>query len=167
MNTINLKSLALFVLIVLAQVLIFNQMNLFGFINPMIYLLFLILYRFDQNQTLFIFMGFLTGYMIDIMSQTGGAHAIASLSVSYLRPFIIRNTFGITAELPKSFNSDLRTLNKSIFLVSFVFVHHLIYFFVLYFSWDAILLILKGTLLTTLFSLILILILTSFSRPTK
>jgi len=38
---------------------------------------------------------------------------------------------------------------------------------VLYFSWDAILLILKGTLLTTLFSLILILILTSFSRPTK
>jgi len=167
MNPINLKSLALFVLIVLAQVLIFNQMNLFGFINPMIYLLFLILYRFDQNQTLFIFMGFLTGYMIDIMSQTGGAHAIASLSVSYLRPFIIRNTFGITAELPKSFNSDLRTLNKSIFLVSFVFVHHLIYFFVLYFSWDAILLILKGTLLTTLFSLILILILTSFSRPTK
>jgi len=167
MNTINLKSLALFVLIVLAQVLIFNQMNLFGFINPMIYLLFLILYRFDQNQTLFIFMGFLTGYMIDIMSQTGGAHAIASLSVSYLRPFIIRNTFGITAELPKSFNSDLRTLNKSIFLVSFVFVHHLIYFFVLYFSWDAILLILKGTFLTTLFSLILILILTSFSRPTK
>ncbi len=167
MNPINLKSLALFVLIVLAQVLIFNQMNLFGFINPMIYLLFLILYRFDQNQTLFIFMGFLTGYMIDIMSQTGGAHAIASLSVSYLRPFIIRNTFGITAELPKSFNSDLRTLNKSIFLVSFVFVHHLIYFFVLYFSWDAILLILKGTFLTTLFSLILILILTSFSRPTK
>jgi len=167
MNPINLKSLALFVLIVLAQVLIFNQMNLFGFINPMIYLLFLILYRFDQNQTLFIFMGFLTGYMIDIMSQTGGAHAIASLSVSYLRPFIIRNTFGITAELPKSFNSDLRTLNKSIFLVSFVFVHHLIYFFVLYFSWDAILLILKGTFLTTLFSLILILILISFSRPTK
>jgi hypothetical protein len=112
-------------------------------------------------------MGFLTGFMIDIMSQTGGAHTIASLSVSYLRPFIVRNTFGITAELPKSFNSDLRTLNKSIFLASFVFVHHLIYFFVLYFSWDAILLILKGTLLTTLFSLILILILTSFSRPTK
>ena len=54
MNSINLKTLALFVLLILVQVLIFNQMNLFGFINPMIYLLFLILYRFDQNQTLFI-----------------------------------------------------------------------------------------------------------------
>jgi len=167
MNSINLKTLASFAVLVLVQVLIFNQMNLFGFINPMIYLLFLILYRFDQNQTLFIIMGFLTGFMIDILSQTGGANTIASLSVSYLRPFIIRNTFGISAELLKSFNSDLRTINKSIFLVSFVFIHHLIYFFVLYFSWDAILLILKGTFLTTLFSLILILILSSFSRSTK
>ena len=97
MNSITLKTFASFVILVLFQVFIFNQMNLFGYINPMLYVLFLVNYRFDRNQTLFIFIGFLLGFFIDLMSQTGGAHTIASLSVSFLRPIIIRNAFGITA----------------------------------------------------------------------
>ena len=167
MNSITLKAFASFFIVVLLQVLIFNQINLFGYINPMLYILFLINYRFDQNQTLFILMGFIIGFSIDLMSQTGGAHTIASLTISFLRPLLIRNTFGITAELPKSYNSDPRTITKVIFLLFFILIHHFVYFTIAYFSWDAILLILKGTLFTTLFSLTLILIISSFSRPAK
>jgi rod shape-determining protein MreD len=167
MNSITLKTFASFVILVLFQVFIFNQMNLFGYINPMLYVLFLVNYRFDRNQTLFIFIGFLLGFFIDLMSQTGGAHTIASLSVSFLRPIIIRNAFGITAELPKSFQSDPRIINKAVFLLFFILLHHLIYFVVVYFSWDAFSLILKSTSLTTFFSLLLVVIISSLFKPTK
>jgi hypothetical protein len=43
----------------------------------------------------------------------------------------------------------------------------LIYFVVVYFSWDAIFIILKSFSLTGLFSLILVLLISSLSRPTK
>lgn len=167
MSSITLKTIASFVILVLSQVFIFNQMNLLGYINPMLYVLFLVHYRFDQNQTLFIFIGFLLGFFIDFMSQTGGAHIIASLSASFLRPFIIRNAFGITAELPKSFQSDSRVLNKIVFLLFFIPLHHLIYFIVVYFSWDAFSLILKSTALTAFFSLLLIVIISSLFKSTK
>ena len=167
MNSITLKTFASFVILVLFQVFIFNQMNLFGYINPMLYVLFLFNYRFDRNQTLFIFIGFLLGFFIDLMSQTGGAHTIASLSVSFLRPIIIRNAFGITAELPKSFQSDPRIINKAVFLLFFILLHHLIYFVVVYFSWDAFSLILKSTSLTAFFSLLLVVIISSLFKPTK
>jgi rod shape-determining protein MreD len=167
MNSITLKTFASFVILVLFQVFIFNQMNLFGYINPMLYVLFLVNYRFDRNQTLFIFIGFLLGFFIDLMSQTGGAHTIASLSVSFLRPIIIRNAFGITAELPKSFQSDPRIINKAVFLLFFILLHHLIYFVVVYFSWDAFSLILKSTSLTAFFSLLLVVIISSLFKPTK
>ncbi|MDG1023499.1 MAG: rod shape-determining protein MreD [Flavobacteriaceae bacterium] len=167
MSSITLKTIASFVILVLSQVFIFNQMNLLGYINPMLYVLFLVHYRFDQNQTLFIFIGFLLGFFIDFMSQTGGAHIIASLSASFFRPFIIRNAFGITAELPKSFQSDSRVLNKIVFLLFFIPLHHLIYFIVVYFSWDAFSLILKSTALTAFFSLLLIVIISSLFKSTK
>ena len=124
-------------------------------------------YRFDGNQTFFIFLGFLLGFSIDLMSQTGGAHTIASLTVSFLRPIIIRYAYGVTSELPKSFRNDSRVLNRILFLLFLIGIHHLIYFVVVYFSWDAIFIILKSFSLTGLFSLILVLLISSLSRPTK
>ena len=59
MSSITLKTFASFIILVLFQVFIFNQINLFGYINPLVYLLFMVNYRFDGNQTFFIFLGLL------------------------------------------------------------------------------------------------------------
>ena len=112
MNSQILKMMGSFVLLILAQVLLFNQINIFGSVNPMLYLFFLVMYPFDQNQTFYIFIGFVLGFFIDFLSQTGGAHTIASLSVSYLRPIIMKYSFGLTSELPKSILTDPRKTNK-------------------------------------------------------
>ena len=69
----------------------------------MLYLLFFVFYRFESDQTLFIAFSFLLGFSIDFLSQTGGAHTIATLTTGYLRPLLIRNAFGITVETPQSF----------------------------------------------------------------
>ena len=164
MNSQILKMMGSFVFLILAQVLLFNQINIFGSVNPMLYLLFLVMYPIDQNQTFYIFIGFILGFFVDFFSQTGGAHAIASLSVSYLRPIIIKYSYGLTSERPKSILTDPRKTNNFLFLLIFISVHHFIYFAIAYFSADAFLLIIKNSLLTMIFSLILILLISSLYR---
>ena len=164
MNSKILKMMGSFVLLILAQVLLFNQINIFGSVNPMLYLLFLVMYPFDLNQTFYIFIGFVLGFFIDFLSQTGGAHTIASLSVSYLRPIIMKYSYGLTSERPKSIITDPRKTNNFLFLLIFISVHHFIYFAVAYFSADAFLLIIKNSLITMIFSLILILLISSLYR---
>jgi len=164
MNSQILKMIGSFVLLILAQVLLFNQINIFGFVNPMLYLLFLVMYPFDKNQTFYIFIGFILGFFIDFLSQTDGAHTIASLTVSYLRPIIMKYSYGLTSEKPKSLLTDPRKTNNFFFLLVFISVHHLIYFAIAYFSADAFLLIIKNSLFTIIFSLILILLISSLYR---
>ena len=162
MKTISLVPALSFILLVLAQVMVFNHLHILGGINPMLYLLFFFVYRFESNQTVLIFLAFLLGFSIDFLSQSGGAHAIATLTIGFLRPLIIRYAFGVTLETPQSYFSDSRTLNKLIYLLLLVLLHHGLYFTLVYFSWEALFLIAKNTILTSIFSLILIGITLSF-----
>ena len=93
MKSFPLVSVVSFVVIVLAQVMVFNHLHVFKTINPIIYLLFFVFYRFESNQTLLIALSFLLGFSIDLLSQSGGAHTIATLTIGFIRPFIIRYAF--------------------------------------------------------------------------
>ena len=155
MNRKSFILLISFIALLFFQTFVFNNMNIFGFINPMIYLVFLVIYNFDSDQMLFILVCFLLGFLTDFFSQSGGAHTIATLTASFLRPILIRNSFGVTSEIPVSFQVDKRKINKFTFLSLVLILHHLIYFSVVFFNWSAIYLILKNTILTFIFSLIL------------
>ena len=162
MNRDNIILLISFILLILFQTLVFNNLYLFGFINPMVYVLFLIIYRFDYDQTFFILSSFILGFLIDFFSQSGGAHTISTLTIGFIRPIIIKNTFGVTSETPGSFQNDNKILDKYLFLSAIVGLHHFFYFTLVYFSWGAITLIIKNTLLTFVFSLILIALISIF-----
>ena len=164
MNRKSLILLISFITLLFFQVFVFNNMNIFGFINPMIYLVFLVIYDFDSDQTLFILVCFLLGFSTDFFSQSGGAHTIATLTVSFLRPILIRNAYGVTSEVPISFQADTRKINKYIFLSLILILHHLIYFSVVFFSLSAIYLIIKNVFLTFIFSLILNVMVLNFYR---
>ncbi len=166
MKSFPLVSVVSFVVLVLAQVMVFNHLHVFKTINPIIYLLFFVFYRFESNQTLLIALSFLMGFSIDLLSQSGGAHTIATLTIGFIRPFIIRYAFGNTMETPQSYFSDNRILNKLIYLVLLVLLHQLLYFIIVFYSIDALYHIVKNTLLTSIISLILMGITISF-YPTK
>mgnify|MGYP004055289001 CR=1 FL=1 len=166
MNRKSLVLLISFLSLLFFQIFVFNNMNIFGFVNPMIYIVFLVIYNFDSDQTLFILICFLLGFSIDFFSQSGGAHTITSLTMSFLRPILIRNSYGVTSEIPVSFHTDTRRINKYTFLSLLFILHHLIYFSIVFFDWNAVHLILKNTFLTFIFSLTLsIMVLNLYRKP--
>jgi len=160
----NLKIFFHLTILILAQIIVLDNINLFGFLNPIIYILFIITYKFDQNQTLFIFLCFLLGFLIDLLTQNAGANTISCLILAYIRPFVINSCFKINSDMPKAYINDPNISHRLYYILSIVLIHHLIYFSIVYFDINYLILIIKYTFLTTIFSIILIWTLISFYR---
>ncbi len=90
MGRLLIKYGIMFIVLVLVQVLFLNQVQFSGFINPYIYILFIMLLPISSPRYVVLFSGFALGICVDIFSNTLGIHAFATVFVSYLRPIIIR-----------------------------------------------------------------------------
>jgi rod shape-determining protein MreD len=78
-----------FVLLLLAQILIFSNINFSSFINPYVFPLFILLLPFETPRLLLMIIGLLAGLCLDAFLGSIGMHAAACLLVGYLRPFLI------------------------------------------------------------------------------
>ncbi len=131
MTTDILKYAWQFVLLCLLQVLVFNNLQLNGYVNafPYVYLLLILPISIGRIQLLFV--GFLLGSVIDIFSDTGGLHAAASTLLAFYRPVYLkaqspREGYELAA-LP-----HLKTFGIGWFVpyaVLMVLIHHLTLFY--------------------------------------
>jgi rod shape-determining protein MreD len=77
-------------MLVLIQVLLFNQVHLGGFLNPYIYVLFILLLPVSMPQYQVLLLSFLIGITIDWFSNTLGLHASATVLLGFLRFPVIK-----------------------------------------------------------------------------
>ncbi|WP_151672270.1 rod shape-determining protein MreD [Patiriisocius marinus] len=165
-NAIFINALR-FLGLLLLQVLVLNNINFLGYINPYLYILFILIFPFTGNKSLLIGLSFLLGLSIDFFSDSGGVHAAASVFIAYLRPFLLKFSFGVSYEYNAIKLSKVTFSERLIYISLMVILHHLVLFSLEIFSVSRILLILKSTLFSGIFSIILILCsLVLFSRKT-
>jgi rod shape-determining protein MreD len=156
---INLLKYALvFVVSVLLQVLIFNNVLIARMISPFFYILFIILLPFDTPRALLLFLSFSLGMTIDIFTNTPGVHASACLLIGFIRPGILqlissRETLeSVTA--PRVENMGFQWfVGYTTFLV---IIHHLFLFFLEAFTFQGFPFTLLRILLSSVLSVILI-----------
>lgn len=156
MNQENLKLLASFVIIIILQVGVFNNMNLYEIINPSLYLIIFLLYRTSFDKTLLILLGFVTGLIIDLTAQTYGCHTIATITICFSRGLLENYFFGVNSNLPKAMISGTRLGNRLFFFLSIIFIHQLIYFSLIFLSFSFINTIIFYTLLNSIITFIVI-----------
>ena len=167
MNQENLKIISSFVIIILLQVGVFNNMDLFNIINPSFYLLIFILYRTNFDKTLLILLGFFTGLIIDLTAQTYGCHTISTITICFLRSELESYSFGVNSNLPKAMISGTTLTNRLSFFLSIIFIHQLIYFSLIFFSFSFIDSIIFYTLLNSIITFIVIWTTTKIFYETK
>ena len=145
-----------FVALVLLQVLVLNNINLFGYVNPYLYIFFIVLFPFGANKSLLLLLSFFLGLSIDIFSNSGGIHAAACLVIAQLRPLLLKFSFGISYEY-NSVKLNKTPFNKRLlYILLMVLIHHAILFSLEIFNVSNILLILKSTFFSGAFTSILI-----------
>lgn len=167
MNSSYFINIVRFTLLVLVQVLVLNKLNFFGFINPMVYILFLYWYPIKENRAAFIGLGFLLGLSVDFFSDTMAIHTAATLTIAYLRPTIMRFVFGVNYEFQSFKLSNTTRVQQFTFLALLIVVHHLVYFSLEIFSFANFLVIIKKVLSIGLASLILCLLFGSLFSANK
>ena len=79
-----------FLLLCLLQVLIFNNLNLGGFLNPFPYVYLILVLPISIGRIPLLFIGFALGLVIDVFSNTGGIHAAATTLVAFYRPLYLK-----------------------------------------------------------------------------
>jgi len=148
-----------FILLVFVQVAILNHIYFLGYINPMLYILFIILYPLRKEKASFLIISFLLGLTIDLFSNSGGINAAASLFIAFVRMPILKSILKKTDIDLTLFNIRKTSFTKSItYIATLTFVHHFIIFSLSYFNWGDISTILYRTFATGIFTIILCLI---------
>ncbi len=148
----------LFIVLVLVQALIFNQMRFNGYVNPYIYILFILMLPIDIRGGLLLFLAFILGLTVDMFLDTMGMHAAATVFLAFLRPGVIR-LISVRSDfepgtIPSINNQGFRWIMTYSLLL--IFAHHLLLFFVEIFRLSEFLQTLQRVLFSTLFSFIFV-----------
>jgi hypothetical protein len=83
-----------FVLLLLLQVLIVNNIRIGLYINPYVYILFILLLPFSTPRWVLLVLAFALGLSVDWFMSTTGLHASATVLMAFLRPWVIRLVSG-------------------------------------------------------------------------
>lgn len=168
MNSILSANIIRFVVLLLVQVVICNSINFLGYINPYIYIIFIFLFPIKEDRLVLLLVSFVLGMLVDLFSDSGGVHAAAAVFLAYSRPVLLKTSFGMLYEHQsvKFSNTEIGSL---ITYVTFgTLIHHFILFSLEIFNISNILLILKKTLFSSIFTILLsVLIIILFSRNKK
>jgi len=79
----------IFILLIMAQVLVFNNIQFSGYVNPYVYIMFILLLPVDIPAWLLLLLSFATGLIIDFFSGTPGMHTSATLTAGFVRPYVL------------------------------------------------------------------------------
>ncbi|NSW94676.1 MAG: rod shape-determining protein MreD [Bacteroidales bacterium] len=79
-----------FIVLILLQVLLFNNIEFSGYVNPYVYVMFILILPLEIPAWVFLIISFLTGLTVDIFTGSLGIHTSASLFAGFCRPYVLR-----------------------------------------------------------------------------
>jgi hypothetical protein len=149
------RNILRFLILILAQILIFNNIQFSGYINPYIYILFIILMPFETPKWMLLVSAFLLGLTIDIFSDTLGMHTIATLFMAFLRPYVLNIISPRDGYEPGTFPRvsyyGLAWFTRYAFIL--ILAHHFVLFYIEIFRFGNFFSTLLRVILSTIFSL--------------
>lgn len=167
MNSSLFVNIFRFILLLAVQIIVFNNMNFFGYISPYPYILFIILYPVNGNKSGLLAASFFLGLCMDMFSNSGGFHTTACVISAYYRPYLFRFAFGLSYEYQTIKLNDVLTPERFSFILLSVFIHHIILFALEALQFILIFDILLRTLLSSVFTLIICIIIIYLTKPNR
>ena len=149
-----LQNIVSFVVLVLVQVLVLNNVHFMGYVNPYVYILFILLLPVHLSRHFTLILAFVLGLIIDTFSNTYGMHAFSTVLIAYLQTFAINLYANIeedTNPIPSFKAFGVFAFSK--YVITLVFIHHASFFLLEIFSFaefgHTLLRIVFNTLITT------------------
>ncbi len=121
-----------FLILILLQVVIVQNIRLGSYIILFPYVLFILILPFETPKLLVLLLAFITGLTIDMFYDTAGIHAAACTVIGFLRYYILRllspregYDVGLTPTV-----DGMGSLWFVTYAFSIIFIHHLFVFYI-------------------------------------
>lgn len=164
-NTI--ANISRFIILLALQIVIFNNINFYGYLNPYPYVLFILLFPINGNRLSLLISSFTIGLILDMFLNSGGVHATASLCLAYLRPTLFKFYFGLSYEYQTIKIADKITSERVVFLILSIIIHHFILFLFEFYRINLLPTIIFRTLTTTILTFIVCVLIIYLIKPRK
>lgn len=125
------KNIARFFVLLLIQVSILKHLDLGRFINPFLYVLFILMLPIRTSKALVLVIAFATGLVIDMFYNTMGINAAACVFMAYCRPWVLR-LYAPKGSYDASSKPTIQSMGVPWMLSyagTLVFFHHLVLFY--------------------------------------
>ncbi len=156
------KNTIRFILFILAQYFVLDQIHLHRLVTPYIYFLFILWMPFSMNRSVQMIVAFLLGFTLDSFRHQPGFHTAACVLIAYIRPFLVPILIpqeGADSNYDEpSVKSFGGVFPYFIFVTILTFIHHAWLFLLEAWQFGNIWYFLLKTLLSTAVSLLLIII---------
>lgn len=152
------KQIGRYALIMLLQVLLFNQLQLWGACHPYIYILCLLMMPITLPHAADMLIGAAAGLIMDVFCNSVGIHMASCILIMFLRPYLLGEIVNDKDRLNEQIS--LHTLGMETFVryVAFlVVIHHLCVFALAAWSWTHILFVLLETTVSSTITFLIIL----------
>ncbi|MAO72270.1 MAG: hypothetical protein CMD02_07195 [Flavobacteriales bacterium] len=154
---------------VLIQILLFNNIQFFRYINPLVYLILIITLPQDTEKWFIILYAFFIGILLDLFEGNMGLNSSSLVFIAFVIPYlhkflIPRNSIDGKDKL------NLQVLGLKIFSIyalSVIFLHHTFLFALENFSINGIIFLLFKVLLSSIITFIIIIIFQLFTFKVK
>lgn len=145
-------------ILVLFQVFILNNLQFSGFVNPYLYVLFILLLPFETPGWLLLSLGFILGISIDLFANTPGLHASATVLMAFLRPVVLdyfapRDGY-VPGTYPRVYYYGLGWFFQ--YAAILIFAHHFFLFYMEVFRLSDFLLTFRRVVFSGIFTLFLV-----------
>ncbi len=160
-----LKYSASFFLLILLQGLILNNVELGGFVVPLLYVFFILSLPFETPSWLVLILGFVLGVATDSFASTLGMHASATVFLAFCRHYVLKLTaprggydFGAKPSV-----QDLGVTWYLFYAGVLILLHHLFLFYIESFKLSQFFFTFGRALASAFFTLVLVMVVQLFT----
>lgn len=127
----SLLYIAAFVVLVLLQIFLIDNIALSVYFHPLVYVAFVIMLPLDMKPVWVLLCSTLMGLTIDTLTGMAGINVMATAAVGFLRPALLHAAVGRSTDAADTIPALHRLSTKHLawFIVLVVVLHSVIYFF--------------------------------------
>ena len=148
------KQIGRYIVVMLLQVFLFDQLQLLGVCHPYIYVLCLLMMPITLPHSADMIIGAVVGLIMDIFCNSLGVHTASCIFIMFIRPYMIGALVNDKDRLNEQIS--LRALGVEAlfkYVVILVLVHHLMVFLLAAWSWSHIGFVLMETIVSSIITI--------------
>jgi len=163
-----LKQIVSFIFLVALQVLIFNNILFAGYLNPYIYLIFILFLPVITPRAYVLLLAFVLGFTIDLFENSGGVHIAATVFLAFVRPVLLQiSSRKQGSDFEELKIRNLETANFLVYAILAIFVHHFVLFTIEAYDFARLGTVLARTALSSAFTLLFVFLWRLWDRRKK